>query len=259
MRFLRVKNLEKYQHYKDRNPPWVKLYYSLLDDPAFIALNEVDRHHYILCILIASRQNNCIPHDPTYLARVMRLTGEVDVTPLIRAGFLVAHCKRNFSRPIAEPNQTAISEREKETERESREMANDEFEQFWNLFPMRNGKRLGKPEALAKFRQLNAGERPLVFMAVRNYAASEMIRNGIGVKDVHLWLRNGRESEPWRDWIEPEQPTIKMIAPQKKCMRQLCGGECEEYAMPGSNYCTKHKATLVANQKKHGIMATDAL
>jgi len=30
---LRIKNWEKFQHYKDRKPPWIRLYNDLLDDP----------------------------------------------------------------------------------------------------------------------------------------------------------------------------------------------------------------------------------
>src|SRR5690606_19747530 len=33
--YLTVKNFERFQHYKDRNPPWIKLYNDLLDDYEF--------------------------------------------------------------------------------------------------------------------------------------------------------------------------------------------------------------------------------
>ena len=32
---LRILNWEKFQHYKVRRPPWIKLHHSLLDDYAF--------------------------------------------------------------------------------------------------------------------------------------------------------------------------------------------------------------------------------
>jgi len=32
MQFLAVKNFERFQHYKDRNPPWIKLHAAVLDD-----------------------------------------------------------------------------------------------------------------------------------------------------------------------------------------------------------------------------------
>lgn len=38
MDYVRVRNLERYQHYKKRNPPWVKLYQSILSDDRMMAL-----------------------------------------------------------------------------------------------------------------------------------------------------------------------------------------------------------------------------
>jgi hypothetical protein len=103
--YVSVKNIEHYQHYKHRNPPWVKLYYSLLDDPAFLALDEVQQCRYIKLIMLASRQMNCISTDPEYLGRVMRIPEQVDVTPLIDAGFLLASRKRSSSKMLAPPHE----------------------------------------------------------------------------------------------------------------------------------------------------------
>lgn len=83
-----------------------------------------------------------------------------------------------------------------------------EFEEFWHLYPMRNGKRLEKPEAIKKFHALTPEDRWLVLVAVRHYATSELVEKGVGIKDAHRWLRN-RNHEPWRDWIEPEQRITK--------------------------------------------------
>lgn len=99
--YVSIKNLEQYQHYKHRNPPWVKLHYSILDDPAFLALDEVQQCRYIKLIMLASRQLNCISTDPEYLGRVMRIPGQVDLTPLIEAGFLLASRKRQSSKMLA--------------------------------------------------------------------------------------------------------------------------------------------------------------
>jgi len=35
---LKVKNWEKYQHYKDRNPPWIKLHFELLTSADWVPL-----------------------------------------------------------------------------------------------------------------------------------------------------------------------------------------------------------------------------
>jgi len=51
---IRPKNWEKFQHYKDRRPPWIRLYHSLLDDRAFWALKGEDAKCLVAIWLIAS-------------------------------------------------------------------------------------------------------------------------------------------------------------------------------------------------------------
>lgn len=88
-RHLAVKNFEAYQHYKDRPPLWIKLYNTLLDDPAFIALGDAARSHLMLIWLIASRHNNRIPYDSKYIARATHARSRIDLQALIDAGWLI--------------------------------------------------------------------------------------------------------------------------------------------------------------------------
>ena len=79
-----------------------------------------------------------------------------------------------------------------------------DFEAFWKLYPARKGKRIGRPEAIAKWQRLDVNDRRQVLVAVQHYATSELVLRGIGIKDPHRWLKIGKNNEPWRDWIEPE-------------------------------------------------------
>lgn len=99
--YLSVKNFDQYQHYKHRNPPWIKLYYALLDDPRFLSLSEVQQGRYIKLLLVASKQSNRIVNDPQYLARMLRIQGRADITPLIMAGFLIASSSNTASNALA--------------------------------------------------------------------------------------------------------------------------------------------------------------
>ena len=123
-----------------------------------------------------------------------------------------------------------------------------EFEAFWGLAPPRNGKLLGELEASQKFLRLSAEDRPRVLIAVKHYAESTQVKEGIGIMDPHRFLQNSNGAEPWREWIEPE---TKAVAPQRKCARNPTSGPCEEYAMPGSIYCPEHKEQIVAKQRTH--------
>jgi hypothetical protein len=88
MMYLAVKNYERFQHYRDRLPPWIKLYNTLLDDYAFIELPETARIHLVLLWLVASRHENRIPYDLKYLTRAIHAKSRIDIPRLVEAGFL---------------------------------------------------------------------------------------------------------------------------------------------------------------------------
>ncbi len=106
--------------------------------------------------------------------------------------------------PQPSPTQKQKQEQEQEQEQEMPLAVEIQFMEFWSLYPTRNGKKLGQPETLRKWERLNAEDKKLVLDALQHYASSEMVVKGIGIKDPHRWLRNGKDDEPWRDWIEPE-------------------------------------------------------
>jgi hypothetical protein len=90
MRYLKVKNLDRYQHYSDRRPPWIKLYQGILEDVGFTCLQDASKAHAILLFLLASRYQNKIPADPVWLGRALHATEPVDVEALVGSGlFLV--------------------------------------------------------------------------------------------------------------------------------------------------------------------------
>lgn len=86
---LRVRNWDRFQHYKkDRTPPWIKLHYDLLSSETWVSLDDASRVLAIACMLIASRNNGCVPNKPAYVQRVAYLNAPPDFEPLISIGFL---------------------------------------------------------------------------------------------------------------------------------------------------------------------------
>src|SRR5262245_21765945 len=55
---MKVKNFNKFQHFKDRRPPWVKLYRDLLDDPEWFDLDPKAAKYLVLLWLIASEDED---------------------------------------------------------------------------------------------------------------------------------------------------------------------------------------------------------
>lgn len=88
---IQVKNWEKFQHYKDRAPPWIKLYNELLDDYRFTCLQDASKLHLVGIWLLASRLDNHVQADPEWIARKIGATERVDLAPLLSSGFVVLY------------------------------------------------------------------------------------------------------------------------------------------------------------------------
>lgn len=115
-KYFAVKNLEKFQHYRDRNPPWIKLHKTVFTDYEFSCLQDASKLHLILIWLLASQLDNKIPYDPEWLKQQIHIKGKVDLKPLFEKGFLVN------SKPLADSEQDATTETEaykEETETET--------------------------------------------------------------------------------------------------------------------------------------------
>jgi hypothetical protein len=71
--FLSVSNWERFQHYKDRDPPWVKLYRDLLTSESWVLGNDLSRVVQVASIMLAPRYGNQIPFRFDLLRKVMNL------------------------------------------------------------------------------------------------------------------------------------------------------------------------------------------
>ena len=89
MRTLRIRNWEKFQHYKDRNPPWIKLHADLFtSEPWMMAPSDQDRLVLIALMQAAARHDNVIPDNPAYLAKFARLENPLSLDWAKECGFL---------------------------------------------------------------------------------------------------------------------------------------------------------------------------
>lgn len=153
MERLVVKKWEEFQHYKDRQPPWIKLHKTLLDDYEFHCLPVASRALAPCIWLLASESNDgSVAHDPEMIAFRLRMSVKdvvAAIEPLISAGFLsVFH---DASAALAEGKQAASDalslarsqETEAETEtdsRASRSALNGKFSDFWQAYPRKKSK-----------------------------------------------------------------------------------------------------------------------
>ena len=109
---MKIKNWTKFQHFKDRRPPWVKLYRDILDDLEWHELDPLAAKVLVMLWLIASENNGRIPDNKT-LAFRLRLT-EVKTKEII---IKLSHwLEQDDITTISEQYQSDSTERETETE-----------------------------------------------------------------------------------------------------------------------------------------------
>lgn len=135
MGHLRVKNFEKYQHYKDRRPPWIKLYIELLEHHGFATLPDAAKWHLIAIWLLASRYENRVPNDAVWIAGQIGAASPVDLSPLISGGFLEHY--DGDSIVLATCAVSATSETERETEKDASAVAAGPAERTTDPAPAR--------------------------------------------------------------------------------------------------------------------------
>ena len=93
MRYFRVKNFERFQHYKtnrdDTAPVWIKVHRSLLTDFDFLALPDESKAHLMMIWILASQTKNRMPYDAKAIAQRIGANTKVDLDTLVHAGFLI--------------------------------------------------------------------------------------------------------------------------------------------------------------------------
>lgn len=76
MKYLKVRNWERYQHYKadsNRRVVWVKLYTAMLRDVELRRLDLSTRFLYTQLLLLAAEYNNAIPNDVKEISYAINL------------------------------------------------------------------------------------------------------------------------------------------------------------------------------------------
>ncbi len=165
--------------------------------------------------------------------------------------------------PKRSPSQEQEQEQEQEQKQDVPPAVKQAFEEFWTLYPKRNGKKLGRADALKKFGQLTPADQASLLTAVKHYASSGDVLQGIGIADPHRWIRKGtgtKQSEPWRDWIDPAHPTASNgHSPTRTCTKRIypagsqvlreCGELASPVSRPNEPRCLAHLRAITEPQQ----------
>lgn len=91
-KYLSVRNLGRFQHYKNRGPIWVKLYARTLRDDQFNDLPPATRMLALYLLVVAAERDNKIPSDPAWIATECSLTRQqarAAIEQLLAVAYLV--------------------------------------------------------------------------------------------------------------------------------------------------------------------------
>lgn len=203
---MKIKNWERFQHYRGRRPLWIKLYRDLLDDHEWHLLDPFSAKTLVSLWLIASENDGELPDVPT-LAFRLRVSEQKVMTALANlnhwiehdASTMLAPCYQDASKPLADCYQDASLDKRREEKRRihsSSATPNDAcaFDQFWTAYPRKAGKGAArKVWAKAKL----DGNLAVILAAVARQKGSEQWRKEGGQFIPHpaTWLRQER----WED------------------------------------------------------------
>lgn len=114
---MKIKNWSKFQHFKDRRPPWIKLYRDILDDIEWHELDARASKVLVMCWLIASEYDGNLPDTKT-LAFRLRMS-EKDTKDCVSK--LSHWLDQDDIAVISDVYQHDLLETERETEKEERQ------------------------------------------------------------------------------------------------------------------------------------------
>lgn len=85
--------------------------------------------------------------------------------------------------------------------------ADSTFDRFWDAWPTRNGRKLGRRQARQKWDHLDTAQRTLALTGAVNYADASG-RRLAGAMDAYRWLRD----QLWDDWQAPIPANVTRAA-----------------------------------------------
>ena len=199
--YFMIKNWEKHQHYKHRNPTWIKLHTSILDNYKFHCMTPMARLTYLLLLPLVARCSNKIPRSSRWAAGKLGLTRDkAKIDELIENGFLVPY----VASVTCPQRQSRVEKRQSRVETEKKPLtplvSDPNFDTFWSAYP----KRKKKADARKAWSKLNPTPalQDAILVSIRNQKRSKQWtkEDGDFIPLPASWLRG----ECWLDEIEVE-------------------------------------------------------
>jgi hypothetical protein len=206
MQYIVVKEWKIYQHYKDRNPPWIKLHRELLTSNTWVTMDDASRVLAIAIMLLAAATGNRIPADPAYLMRVAYLNKKPDWSKLLQVGFIEIigeneTVQADASTALAGASVLQADARPEKRREEERREDIVQFDEFWNSYPRRQARRNAEAAYRSALKRASHGE---ILQGLKGYAFATDPKF---IPLAATWLNGDR----WRDEPPPDGGGDKFV------------------------------------------------
>jgi hypothetical protein len=148
-RSIAVITWERFQHYKDRNPPWIKLYGDMLTSEPWVLGTDTSRLVQVAITLLAARYQNATPYNFELIKKVTHFDFDEQqfdtaVEYLVSAKFIQIHgVAESASGALAKRKQRAIPEKRRGEKTKNREekihIGANRFDEIRAVYPTGTG------------------------------------------------------------------------------------------------------------------------
>jgi hypothetical protein len=206
---IRIKNWKKFQHYKNRRPPWIKLHREVFDDLEFHEMDAEDFRYLVFLWIIASEDKEMDGNLPAIKSLAWRLHISIEkMIGIVRrlnewiiydASDMLADCEQGDS---AETEKSRVeTEKSKDPPIPPKGGGDPKgFTEFWAAYPRKVGKQAAR-RAWVRARKNGLGElsiEQLVEIIEEHKKSDAWTReNGRFVPNPSTWLNQGR----WDDVV----------------------------------------------------------
>jgi len=219
--YYMVRNWDRFQHYSKRNPPWFKLYNSILSDYDFRSLSDRSKLVLLLVWALASLTKNKITSDTAQLRALLGLKGRsISLKELIDNNYLIPY---DASKALSSRKQypEPIGATESETESESKKKQTDPFgfAEFWEAYPRKEDRK----KAVIAWGKTKVCDHPKIMKALELFKKSEQWQTKKYIPLPSTWLNKERYNDeldvpkesatgpridPRNQWRDPETGKI---------------------------------------------------
>lgn len=225
----RVKEWNKYQSYKDRRPPWIRLHKALLDNFEYQRMSAEARALLPMLWLLASEDIDPISgriqqteQEIAFRLRMDEKTLSAAIHECIENGFLEVMENKGCNGSVTDSLQngrdfvTPETETEVDTKTEKHIVQPDgrtpfaqkeKFEEAWKLYPKREGKKQAFRHYCASVKSEDDHARLLTSLG--NYKRLVEAENAQRRGDPRPWKHGGTWFNNWQDYEEVDMPIRK--------------------------------------------------